>query len=78
MKKLPVILWGLMLPAAAQAQELNTGDTAWILTSTALVLFMTIPGLSLFYAGLVRAKNVLSVLMQCFTITCIGIVIGTN
>ncbi len=75
MKKLPVILWGLMLPAAAQAQELNTGDTAWILTSTALVLFMTIPGLSLFYAGLVRAKNVLSVLMQCFTITCLASIV---
>ena len=50
---------------------LDTGDTAWILTSTALVLFMTIPGLSLFYAGLVRSKNVLSVLMQCFAITCL-------
>jgi len=75
MKKLPVILWGLMLPAAAQAQELDTGDTAWILTSTALVLFMTIPGLSLFYAGLVRAKNVLSVLMQCFTITCLASIV---
>ncbi len=47
----------------------DTGDTAWMLTSTALVLFMTIPGLSLFYGGLVRTKNVLSVLMQCFTIT---------
>jgi len=51
--------------------NLDTGDTAWILTSTALVLFMTIPGLSLFYAGLVRSKNVLSVLMQCFAITCL-------
>ena len=49
---------------------MNGADTAWILTSTALVLFMTIPGLSLFYAGLVRSKNVLSVLMQCFAITC--------
>ena len=48
---------------------LDSGDTAWILTSTALVLFMTIPGLSLFYAGLVRTKNVLSVLMQCFALT---------
>lgn len=75
MKKLPVILWGLMLPAAASAQELNSGDTAWILTATALVLFMTIPGLSLFYAGLVRAKNVLSVLMQCFTITCLASIV---
>ncbi len=46
----------------------NSGDTAWILTSTALVLFMTLPGLALFYGGLVRSKNVLSVLMQCFSI----------
>ena len=51
---------------------LDTGDTSWLLTSTALVLFMTIPGLSLFYAGLVRSKNVLSVLMQCFAITCMA------
>lgn len=49
--------------------ELSAGDTAWMLTSTALVLFMTIPGLSLFYAGMVRSKNALSVMMQCFTIT---------
>ena len=47
----------------------DTGHTAWMLRATALDLFMTIPGLSLFYAGLVRAKNVLSVLMQCFAIT---------
>lgn len=59
----------LLLPAAAFAQDgLDSGNTAWILTSTALVLFMTLPGLSLFYAGLVRTKNVLSVLMQCFAI----------
>ncbi len=61
----------LAVPALAQAQEADSGDTAWLLTSTALVLFMTIPGLSLFYAGLVRTKNVLSILMQCFTITCV-------
>ncbi len=54
------------------ADALNTGDTSWLLTSTALVLFMTIPGLSMFYAGLVRSKNVLSVLMQCFAITCLS------
>lgn len=60
----------LTSPSLAIAEELNPANTAWILTSTALVLFMTIPGLSLFYAGLVRAKNVLSVLMQCFVITC--------
>jgi len=59
-----------LLPSLAQADELNVGDTAWILTSTVLVLFMTIPGLAMFYAGLVRSKNVLSVLMQCFAITC--------
>ena len=61
----------LLVPGAAFAQEpaLNTGDTAWMLTATALVLFMTIPGLALFYGGLVRSKNVLSVLMQCFGIT---------
>ena len=47
---------------------LDTGNTAWMLTSTALVLFMTLPGLALFYGGLVRTKNVLSVLMQCFTL----------
>ena len=58
-----------LAPAAAIADELSAGDTAWMLTATALVLFMTIPGLSLFYAGMVRSKNVLSVLMQCFAIT---------
>ena len=47
------------------SQELDSGDTAWILTSTALVLFMTLPGLALFYGGLVRVKNILSVLIQC-------------
>jgi len=53
------------------ASEINSGDTAWILTATALVLFMTLPGLALFYGGLVRTQNVLSVLMQCFAICCI-------
>jgi ammonium transporter, Amt family len=52
-------------------QELNSGDTAWLITATALVLFMTLPGLALFYGGLVRTKNVLSVLMQCFSIACL-------
>jgi len=64
----------LFIPSSALADQengLNSGDTAWMLTSVALVLFMTIPGLSLFYAGLVRSKNVLSVLMQCFAITCL-------
>ena len=53
------------------ADKLDSGDTAWILTSTCLVLFMTIPGLALFYGGLVRSKNILSVLMQCFAIACL-------
>jgi len=61
----------LLVASGASAGELNGADTAWMLTSTALVLFMTIPGLSLFYAGLVRVKNVLSVLMQCFALTCL-------
>lgn len=50
---------------------IDAGDTAWLITATALVLFMTLPGLALFYGGLVRAENVLSVLMQCFTIACL-------
>ena len=75
------VLMFLALPKLALAEDsLNSGDTAWLLTATALVLFMTIPGLALFYGGLVRAKNVLSLLMQCFTltglITIIWIVIG--
>ena len=61
----------LLTPVMAQAEGIDTGDTAWILTSTALVLLMTLPGLALFYGGLVRAKNVLSVLMQCFVIACV-------
>jgi Amt family ammonium transporter len=73
-KMFRTLITGIVLVAApltAVAQEaIDSGDTAWVLTSTALVLFMTIPGLSLFYAGLVRSKNTLSVLMQCFAITC--------
>jgi Amt family ammonium transporter len=57
------------LPALAAPPVLNTGDTAWMIVATLLVLMMTIPGLALFYAGMVRSKNVLSVLMQCFAIT---------
>ena len=74
-------LLAMFAPALALAEEavvaletgpvLNSGDTAWMLTSTALVLFMTIPGLSLFYAGMVRSKNALSVMMQGFVITCV-------
>jgi Amt family ammonium transporter len=63
----------LFMPLLALAEEavpkLDSGDTAWMITATALVLFMTVPGLALFYGGMVRAKNVLSVLMQCFAIT---------
>lgn len=70
-KIIKLLLGLLLIPELAWAQELNQANTAWVLTSTALVLFMTIPGLSLFYAGLVRSKNVLSVLMQCFAITCL-------
>ena len=64
------LIW-LTVPAAASAGEggIDSGDTAWILISTALVLFMTIPGLALFYGGLVQTKNVLSVLMQCLALT---------
>ena len=63
----------LVLPGTSMAAgpAINSGDTAWLLTSTALVLFMTLPGLAAFYGGLVRSKNVLSVLMQCFGITCV-------
>ena len=64
-------LLSLISPGIALAQEatLDSGDTAWMLTATALVLFMTIPGLALFYGGMVRSKNILSVMMQCFAIT---------
>jgi ammonium transporter, Amt family len=60
-------------PAVSAAAEspIDSGDTAWLLVSTALVLFMMIPGLSLFYAGLVRSRNVLSILMQCYALTCV-------
>jgi Amt family ammonium transporter len=76
MKKITIknyvaVLTLMAIPQIGMTAELNQGNTAWILTATALVLFMTIPGLSLFYAGLVRSKNVLSVLMQCFAITCL-------
>lgn len=70
----------MCLPGVAMADELSSGNTAWILSSTALVLFMTLPGLALFYGGLVRTRNVLSVLMQCFSIagivTLLWVVIG--
>src|SRR5262245_62795687 len=59
------------LSGAAEPPKLDAANTAWMLTSSLLVLFMTLPGLALFYAGLVRSRNVLSVLMQCFAITCV-------
>jgi len=65
-----VAVFALMAPAAFAAGGTDSGDTAWLLTATALVLFMTLPGLALFYGGLVRSKNVLSILMQCFAIAC--------
>ena len=69
-KKFLTLISFLFVPSI-YAAEINSGDTSWILTSTALVLFMTLPGLALFYGGLVRSKNVLSVLMQCFAIACL-------
>ena len=75
----PFMVGGLLLaPSLAMAEDvLNSGDTAWMLTATALVLFMTVPGLALFYAGMVRSKNVLSVLMQCFAITALMSILWT-
>ncbi|MFM0465862.1 ammonia channel protein, partial [Paraburkholderia sediminicola] len=58
-------------PFSVDSSKINSGDTAWMLTSTALVLFMTIPGLALFYGGMVRKKSVLAILMQSFAITCL-------
>ncbi len=77
---LPIALMALLLAAllhapaamAAEPPKLDGANTAWMLTSSALVLFMTLPGLALFYGGLVRAKNVLSVLMQCLAIACVA------
>ena len=67
-----VFLFFLTVNPAYADTKLSTGNTAWILTSTALVLFMTLPGLALFYGGLVRSRNVLSVLMHCFAIACLA------
>ena len=70
MKKIAVLTLLLGFPLMSFASDqLNSADTAWILTSAGLVLFMTLPGLALFYGGLVRSKNVLSVIMACFSIT---------
>jgi Amt family ammonium transporter len=74
--RVPAALGLLLFPLFALSQDVappaaDSGDSAWLITATALVLFMTLPGLALFYAGLVRTKNVLSVFMQCFAITCV-------
>lgn len=63
-----LLLLAPQIASAAEESAINSGDTAWMIVATALVLFMTLPGLALFYGGLVRAKNVLSILMQCFAI----------
>ncbi len=79
LKRLPALLAGMALclvPGAARAADkLDSGDTAWMLTATALVLLMTIPGLALFYGGMVRKKNVLSVLMQVFAVCCVASIV---
>jgi Amt family ammonium transporter len=62
-------------PSLAAGGSVDSGQVAWLLTASALVLFMTLPGLGLFYGGLVQARNVLSVLMQCFAICCIASVL---
>ncbi|MBI2801451.1 MAG: ammonium transporter [Gammaproteobacteria bacterium] len=66
-----ILSLGVTSTAVADTAHLDSGDTAWLLISTALVLFMTLPGLAFFYGGLVRSKNVLSILMQCFAIACV-------
>lgn len=68
MRLLPTFFLSVLFPSVTFSDQIDSGDTAWMLTATVLVLFMTIPGLALFYAGMVRSKNVLSVLMQCFAI----------
>src|SRR5512134_2044401 len=66
-----LLLLAAPFAGAAEPPKLDPANTAWMITATVLVLFMTLPGLALFYAGLVRTKNALSVLMQCFAITCV-------
>ena len=71
MKFTSLLFFLSLIPNYAFA-DINAGDTAWILTSTALVLFMTLPGLALFYTGLVQSKNAVSVLMHHFAIACLA------
>ncbi len=70
-----VIMTALAGPAMAAENKLDTGDTAWMLTATALVLLMTIPGLALFYGGMVRKQNVLTMVMQSFAICCLATIL---
>lgn len=79
LQKLFLVFFALVpgLAIADTASTVDNGDTAWMLTSTALVLFMTLPGLALFYSGLVRSRNVLSVMMQCFAIACAASLLWT-
>src|SRR5258708_40020279 len=74
---LPLLLAAPAWADDAPASKLDSGDTAWMLTSTALVLMMTIPGLALFYGGMVRKKNVLATVMQSFAVTCLVTVLWT-
>ena len=69
--KIITLILAFVIPSTGFTDELSAGDTSWMLTASALVLFMTLPGLALFYGGLVRSKNIISVLMQCFTIACL-------
>ncbi len=72
---LAIALWALPLPAVSADTATSAGDTAWVLAASALTLLMTLPGLAMFYAGLVRAQAVLSVVMQCFAIACLSSVL---
>ena len=80
-RRRPALRWAggvlAIAPLAARADSLDTGDTAWMLTATALVLLMTLPGVALFYGGLVRARNVLSVMMQCLAVAALATVLWT-
>ncbi len=70
-----ILLISFILSSSNVHAQTNTGDTAWILTSSSLVLFMTLPGLALFYAGLVKSRNTISTLAQCFGIACVASVV---
>jgi Amt family ammonium transporter len=74
---LPLLLAAMPALADDAPPKLDSGDTAWMLASTALVLLMTVPGLALFYGGMVRKKNILATLMQCFAVTCIVTIVWT-